>query len=125
MVVLTYGYKKPQTGDQGASLFTALEDNITRLDGHDHDGVDSAKLTSSSITTITQTIASGSWVSTSQGNYRQLVTLPGTLVYSEINIAMKNSSGHIVFQTIEAVSSTTYYVFTNDNATSFTAVYSS
>lgn len=80
-------------------------------------------LTAASITAITQSIASGSWVATSQGNYRQLVTLPGTLDYDNINITIKNSSGHIVFAEIEKVSDTTFYVYTNDNSTAFTAVY--
>ena len=123
MVTLTYGLKRPQTGDQGSTLFTALADNITRLDAHDHDGSDSAKLTAASIVAITQTVAAGSWLATSQGNYRQLITLPGSLDFDEITVIIKNSSGHIVHATIEKVSDTTYYVYTNDNATAFTAVY--
>jgi len=124
MQTLTYGFKKPQTGDQGTALFTALADNITRLDAHDHDGVDSPRLTSAAINKVTQTIAAGSWVATSQGNYRQVVTLPGTLLYSEISIAMKNSSGHYVSATIEAINATTYYVYSNNVSEAFTAVYS-
>ena len=125
IVTLTYGLKRPQTGDQGAALFTALQDNITRIDGHDHDGSDSPKLTAASTTTVLQTIASASWVSTSQGNYRQLITLPGTLLMAEISMQFRTSGNHIVFPTIEWVSTTTYYVYTNDNSTLFTAVYSS
>jgi hypothetical protein len=125
MQTLSYGYKKPQTGDQGSTLFTALSDNIQRVNDHDHDGSDSALLTAASVTSVTQSIAAGSWVATSQGNYRQLVTLPGSLDYDNINIIMKNSSGHVVFATIEKVSDTTYYVYTNDVSTGYTAVYSS
>jgi hypothetical protein len=123
METLSYGYKRPQTGDQGSTLFTALADNITRLNNHDHDGSDSAKLTAASVVAITQAILAAAWVATSQGNYRQLVTLPGALSYDEISITIKNSSGHIIFPTIEKVSVTTYYVYTNDNATAMTAVY--
>lgn len=125
MVTLSYGYKRPQTGDQGSTLFTALADNITRLNDHDHDGSDSAQLSAASVIAITATIAAGSWSATSQGNYRQLVTLPGTLDYDEINIGIKNSSGHWVFPTIEKVSDNSFYVYTNDNSTLFTAVYTS
>lgn len=125
MQTLTYGLKRPQTGDQGSTLFQALEDNITRLDAHDHDGTDSSLLTTASITAITQAISSGSWIATSDGNYRQLVTLPGTLSYDSISITIKNSSGHIVATIIEKVSANSYYVYTNDNTTSFTAVYTS
>jgi len=123
MTTLTYGFKRPDTGDQGASLFQALEDNITRLDAHDHDGTDSAKLTAASVTAITQAISSGSWVATSDGNYRQAIILPGSLNYDEIGIMIKNSSGHFVSAQIEKISTTSYYVYTNDNSTSFTAIY--
>ncbi len=125
MTTLTYGLKRPQTGDQGAALFQALEDNITRIDAHDHDGSDSPLLTTASLLSITQAIPSGSWVATTQGNYRQLVTLPGALDFDTIVISMRNSSSYVVYATIEKVSDSTYYVYTNDNLTSFTAVYSS
>lgn len=49
MTTLTYGFKRPATGDQGSVWFPAMEDNITRLDAHDHDGTDSAQLTNSAI----------------------------------------------------------------------------
>lgn len=124
MLTLSYGFKKPQTRDTGTILFTALEDNLQQLNDHSHNGVDSARLTAAAVVASTQTIAAGSWVATSQGNYRQLVTLSG-LSYDEINIGMRNSSGHIVAAQIEKVSSSTYYVYTNDNATDFTAVYTS
>lgn len=122
---LSYGYVKPATGDSGTTLFGYLEDNIQQLNDHTHNGVNSAKLTAASVTAVTQSVLAASWSATSQGNYRQLVTLPGSLDYDEINILMKNSSGHIVFPTIEKVSDTTFYVYTNDNATAFTAVYTS
>lgn len=122
---LSYGYLKPQTGDQGTTLFTDLAANIQRLNDHSHNGTDSTLLTAASVTAITQTISSGSWSATSNGNYRQLVTLPGSLTYNAISITIKDSSGDIVFPTIEKVSSTTYYVYTNDNSQSWTAVYTS
>lgn len=123
MQTLTYGFKLPEDRDSGDTLFTALEDNITRVDGHSHNGVNSARLTPASLAATTQSVASGSWSATSQGNYRQAVTLPGSLNFDEIAIIMKNSSGHIVNATIEKISTTQYYVYTNDNSTAFTAVY--
>jgi len=113
----TYGYKKPQDNDTGLTFWDDLEFNIDRMDGHTHDGVDSAPLAK------TQTISSGSWSSLGNGSYRQLVTLPGSLTFDTIAIEMRLSTGHVVHPTIEKVSSTTYYVYTNDNTLTYTAVY--
>lgn len=124
MQTLTYGFKKPQTRDSGTTLWSALEGNIQQLNDHTHNGVNSSKLTTSAITATTQSIASGSWSATSQGNYRQLITLSG-LLYDEVNIGFKNSSGHVVYLEVEKVSSTTYYVYTNDASMDYTAVYTS
>lgn len=122
---MSYGYKNPQTGDQGATLFTALNFNITRLNGHSHNGTDSVKLTAASVTAITQAIAAVDWVATSNGNYRQVVTLPGSLNYDEIGIVIKNSSNNVVQAQIEKITANSYYVYTNDNTEAFVAAYTS
>jgi hypothetical protein len=124
MQTLTYGFKKPQTRDTGSTLFAALEENIQQLNDHTHNGVNSSKLTAAAVVASTQAVPFASWVATSQGNYRQLITLSG-LLYDEITISMRNSSGHLVYAQVEKVSATSYYVYTNDNATAFTAVYTS
>ena len=41
MIVLSNGYKLPETGDFGDVWFPALEDNIQRINTHNHDGTDS------------------------------------------------------------------------------------
>lgn len=125
MQTLTYGLKLPETGDSGSLVFPAMEANITRLDAHDHDGTDSPTLSPAASHVVTQSIASGSWVATSNGNYSQTVTLPGVLQYDRIHITIKLTSGHQVFPKIEKASSTTYVVYTNDSSVGFTAVYSS
>jgi hypothetical protein len=126
METLSYGFKKPETGDKGPTVFPALEDNWEQVNDHDHDGVDSAKLTTRSSNVVTQSVPSGSWVATSGGTYRQLVNLASVgLTYDTIKIDMRLSTGEPVIPTIEKVSATTYYVYTNDNTVSFTAVYSS
>lgn len=124
MLTLTYGFKKPQTRDSGTTLWNALEGNIQQLNDHTHNGTNSSKLTTSAITATTQAIAHASWSATSQGNYRQLMTLSG-LVFDEINIGFKNSSGYQTLLEVEKVSSTTYYVYTNDASMDYTAVYTS
>lgn len=122
---LTYGLVRPATGDRGSVFFPALEDNITQLDAHDHDGTDSAKLTTASSNTVTASVSSGSWSSTgSIGLYRQLITLPASLSYDTIQIFFRDpTSGETYWLRHEKVSASTFYVYINDNSLSLTAVY--
>lgn len=124
MQTLTYGFKLPEINDSGDALWTALEDNITRVDGHNHDGVDSPLLTAQSITGVTQTIASGSWsASGATGHYRQQITVPSGFDFDTVQIGFRTSAGAVIFPTVEKVSDTQYYVYTTDNTQTFTAVY--
>jgi hypothetical protein len=122
---LSYGFVKPQNGDKGSTFFPALADNVQKTNDHTHNGTDSAKLSGPvSANVATQSVPSGSWADQGNGTYRQLVTL-SSLQYDNINISFKTSAGHQVYPTVEKVSATTYYVYTNDNTLTYTAVYSS
>jgi hypothetical protein len=122
---LTYGYKLPANGDRGSTFFPDLAADIQQLNDHNHNGTNSAQLTIQSIAVTTQAIASGSWAATSGGTYKQTVTLPGTLTYDAISMEFRiTSSKHIIYPTIEKVSSTTYDIYTNDNTIGVTAIYS-
>lgn len=124
MITLSYGYKLPEDGDKGNTLFTALEDNIERLNDHNHDGANSPPLTATSIVGVAQNISSGSWVANGPtGFYRQLVTLPAGFSFDLVHISMRDSSGNYVYAEIEKVSATQYYVYTIDNTLGFVAVY--
>ena len=120
----TYGYKLPETGDSGATLFADLESNITRVDSHNHDGTNSPALTAQAIEAVEQTISSGSWVASgATGHYRQLVTVPSGFDYDAVQIGFRTSAGAQIHPTVEKVSATTYYVYTTDNTIDFVAVY--
>jgi hypothetical protein len=124
MQTLSYGYLKPQTGDKGSIFFPALEADIQQLNDHTHNGVNSALISSSSITPLTQNILAASWVATSGGTYRQLVSVTGGLSYDQFIVSVKlTATGHLIYPTIEKVSSTTFYVYTNDNSLDYTLVY--
>jgi len=124
MQTLSYGYKKPQTGDKGSPLFVALEDNIQRVNDHTHNGTDSSLLTAQSIAGVTQTISAGSWVSFGPtGHYRQLVTVPAGFDYDVVQIGFRLANGNVVLPTVERVSDTQYYVYTTDNSLGFVAIY--
>lgn len=59
MVILSNGYKLPETGDFGDIWFPALEDNIQRTNDHTHNGTDSNKLSSLNIAGFVQQVVSG------------------------------------------------------------------
>jgi len=117
MQTLTYGRKKPDTGDPGSTFFPALEDNIDLNDAHSHDGVDSVKLTSYNITAGTITGISGAdWVAQGGGRYRATVNLPAGFNWDTAFIQCRDTgNGSIINPTIEKVSTTQMYIYVNDN----------
>lgn len=127
MQTLSYGYKKPESGDRGSPLFTALEDNIQRVNDHDHNGVNSPALPAQNIAATSQNILAAAWDGTGlpTGHYRQLVTIPAGFTFDGTNIGFRTSgsSGLYIFPTVLRVSNTTYYVYTTDNTLSFVAIY--
>lgn len=117
---LSYGYILPATGDRGSVFFPALEDNITRLNSHNHDGVNSAALSSAALSRGSTTILAAAWVSQGGGTYRQEVTLPtgytfaNTMLRFEIDTG--GTDGHIIYPSIElGTAPNKYYVYINDN----------
>jgi hypothetical protein len=127
MQTLAYGSKLPESGDSGEVFFPALEDNITQMDAHSHNGVNSAKLTSASVTVHTQALLAADWTEVGSGLsvYRQLVTLPGTMQYDQYAVSAKLASGNLFYPTIEKVSGTTFYIYVNDNTLAPTICYGS
>lgn len=124
MQTLTKGYLKPQTGDKGDVFFPALETDIQQINDHTHTGSDSQRLTSAAVTAVSQSISSAGWGASGSG-YRQLVTVPGTMLYDEYIIVFRDQASpkpqlHLG---VEKVSSNTYYVYCNDNTLSITAFY--
>lgn len=124
MLITTYGYKKPQTLDTGSLVFPAMEFNIDRLDSHSHNGTDSALLTSAALPATNQDALAANWVLVSGGRYRQLITMSASLNFDKILMQVRRKTdGFLVNATIEKVTATTYYVYTNDNTVSFTIYY--
>lgn len=125
MNTLSFGFLKPESGDKGATLFTALEADIQQLNDHTHNGADSAALTATAIVGITQTISLASWVGYGgpTGFYRQQVTLPAGFDFDKVFISFRLTSGHYIFPRVEKVSTTQYYVYTTDNTIDFIACY--
>lgn len=125
MITLSFGYRLPQAGDRGVNpLFNGLEFNITRLNGHNHDGSNSTLLTAQSITAVSASIVSGSWVLFGDGLYRQLVTVVAGFDFDKVQIGFRlSTTNEFVYPKIERVSATQYYIYVNDNTINLTAVY--
>lgn len=127
MQTLTYGFKKPQTGDKGSVWFPALEDNIQQMNDHTHNGTDSSRLSVTALTTLTQTVSSGSWsaVSGQAGTYRQLVTTPPSVTsLDEVVVTFKHgTTKDVIHLTYEKQSANTYYLYINDNSINVIANY--
>lgn len=122
MITLSYGYKLPQTNDKGPQVFPALEGNIQQLNDHDHDGTNSSKLPGSSVASATVSIPSGSWVALGGGNYRQQVTMPASYLFDEVQISIRLNDSSIVYATVEKISNTQFWVYSNDNTVTMKAV---
>jgi len=124
MITQSYGYITIENGDTGQPVFTALNANILRLNDHTHNGVNSAKLTITSVDGIAQNILSAAWVPTTGGYFRQVVTLPPGLTWDKFTVTFNTPVlGYQAYPTVERLSTTTYYVYTIDSAEGFIAVY--
>lgn len=111
---LSYGYKKPATGDLGDVWFPALEDNIDRLNGHSHDGTDSAKLQSTSTKASHSTVASGSFVDQGDGYWRATVSMPAGTDFDDYLIIVKDpSTQDQMYLKVEKLSDTQFYIYIN------------
>ncbi len=130
MQTLTKGFKKPETDDSGAEWFVGMNTNIQKMNDHAHNGVESALLSIAAVACTTQNILAAAWVATAGGTYRQLVTMPAgltgatpALTYDTVSIQFRLSTGEIIYPSVEKASSTTFYVYTNDNSLAYVAVY--
>ena len=122
---LTYGRKIPSTGESGAPAFQILEDNITRDDGHNHDGVNSPSLTAQAFVGVSDTILAAGWATYGGpiGHYRQAVTMHPGFLFNSTKMGFRTSAGQYIYQTVERITNTSYYVYSTDNTQDFIAIY--
>lgn len=115
MQTLSNGYKLPENTDTGDVVFPALEYDIQLLNSHTHNGsgTGGADLGSRTVNAV-----AASWVAAPVGGglYRQSVTLPSGMNYDTCNIWFKLSTGEFVYPSIDRISASAFYVYTNDNS---------
>lgn len=123
-ITLPYGQKIPEAGDRGAPLFQDLEDNFTRTDSHNHDGINSPLLTQIFVGQADTILAAG-WVTYGGpiGHYRQLVTMHFGFLFDTSKISFRLINGKYIYPTVERVTNLTYYVYTTDPSQDYIAVY--
>jgi len=131
MQTLSYGYKLPEAGDRAKGTggwYEALEFDISRLNGHNHDGANSPSISISSLSSLTQTILLGAWAAASPG-YKQTKTVPaGVSEFNDFDVhfiftAPVGKIGERAYLGTKRLTATTYEVYCNDNTAEFTAVF--
>jgi hypothetical protein len=124
MQTLTYGRKKPDTGDIGDEVFDALENNMDLDDAHTHDGVTSPLVPSNNINKIKQNILAANWSLVGNGIYKQNVTIVGSKLFDNLHFVFRDTSnGSQYFLKFEKTSPTQFDVFINDNSKDITIYY--
>lgn len=124
MDVLSYGYYKPERPDKPEDYFPALEQNFERLNGHNHNGVNSAKLTSSAIESVAQTVAA-TWEDLGNGNFRQLVNCATGANIDDMTPNFFLLSGPQILLSYERITATSFYLYINDNTQAVKVKYTS
>jgi hypothetical protein len=125
MDILSYGYKKPESGDTGSVWYPALEDDIQQLNDHAHNGVNSAPIEGGHIVASSITLAAIDWVNVvADVEWRQVCTLTAPYTYSGTvkEIRLNAASKDLVHPKLEFIDETSFYVYTNDPTASFIVV---
>lgn len=124
METLSFGFTKPQDGDKGQQHFDAMEANWQQVNDHNHEGSNSAKLTSAAFNHTSQAIADSGWTSVGNGLYRQAVTAVGGLNYENYELVFRNAAnGDRLFLDTEKIAAAQFYVYINDNSLSLNVIY--
>lgn len=114
MIVLSNGYKLPETGDFGDVWFPALEDNIQQTNDHTHNGSDSEKLPETSIVAIVQTIDAGDFSAAGDEFSATVILAGGAVDIDTKHVVFRDpSTKEQIHLRYEKVTNTTVNVFTN------------
>ena len=114
MIILSKGYKKPETGDFGDVWFGALADNIDLSNSHTHDGVSGEKISSLNLAISTLTVLAASFADQGDGYWRATVTIPSGGLVDNYVVAVKDPTTKEPIQLrMEKLSSTQFYIYTN------------
>lgn len=114
MIILSKGYKKPETGDFGDIWFPALEDNIDLGNSHSHNGVDGEKISGINLASSTLTVLAASFADQGDGYWRATITVPSGGLVDNYVVAVKDpTTKDPINLKMEKLSSTQFYLYTN------------
>ena len=114
MIILSKGYKLPQTGDFGDTWFPALEDNINLSNSHTHNGVDGEKISGINLLASTLTVLAASFADQGDGYWRSTVTVPSGGLVDNYVVAVKDpTTKDPIFPKLEKLSATQFYIYLN------------
>jgi hypothetical protein len=123
VITTLYGYKIPESNEKGAVVFPAMEDNIQRMNDHDHLGVNSKPLTPAAFPATVQVLLAGSWSLVADGIYKQTATVPAGLDYDLTSKEFRLSDGDLFYPTVNRLSNLQFEVFINDPTQAVTVAY--
>lgn len=113
---LSKGYILPEDGDPGSIWFPALEDDIQRLNDHNHNGTNSETLAPAAVAAQSVTCAAADWGVATNGIYTQTKTLPTDILHSNSIFETRLANGDRAYLDVIKVSNTSISVKTNDNS---------
>lgn len=114
-------YELPVSPDQGNDVFSVLEDFMNRMAVHNHDGSNSKEISLNIDKDITVFLTGVdiTWNVLGNGNYRALFTMPVSATFDgnirKFYYKIGASDYKEFYPTVEKVSASTYYIYSNDN----------
>lgn len=131
MLTLSYGYYQPETPDPsegapGIGWMESIEQNFSRLNDHDHDGINSAALSTTNLSKLVSHILAADWVNDGGGNFHVVVTVPAgisaapaplnDIIYYALKFMDERAGatyGDELGLTVERETATTFTVYSN------------
>lgn len=118
MITLSKGFKLPETGDFGDVWFPALEDNINQLNSHTHNGINSEKIASSSLSASIVTTLVGAFVDQGNGYWRASVSTPGGVALADLSVTVRDPTTlEPIYAKLEKNTASSIYVYINSPQT--------
>ena len=133
MLTQTYLRQAPETGDSDGAVYSALVANIILDDAHSHDGVDSAKLNSSSVVLSDDSkvlILAADWGGIVDGLYSKQISAPAGMTFDQASIEVRTytlvtgETGSVIYPSITRISESVCEIFVNDNTLNLVAMFS-
>lgn len=111
MQTLTYGRKKPASGDRGNQFWPALEDNIDLDDAHSHDGADSAPIPSKNLTRGSVAVSASSWVADGTRFKKTVTVASGYSLATSAPVFLLNATGDRIYPDYAKINNTSFTLY--------------